>query len=107
MADVEIRGRQIRKGDWLMLCYGSANRDEEMFPDPFTFNIDRKPNRHLAFGFGGHVCLGQHLAKMELKILFEEMLPRLQSVEPAGDMKSVASTFVSGPKHLPIRYVLN
>jgi cytochrome P450 len=77
--DTELRGRKIAKGDWLMLCYGSANRDEEIFPDPFEFRIDRKPNRHLGFGFGAHACLGQHLARMEMRILFEEMMPRLQS----------------------------
>lgn len=102
-ADTEIRGRTIRKGDWLMLCYGSANRDEEIFPEPFEFNIDRKPNRHLAFGFGAHVCLGQHLAKMEMRILFEELIPALRKVEAVGDMDFIASTFVSGPKHLPVQ----
>lgn len=105
-ADTEIRGRTIRKGDWLMLCYGSANRDEEVFDQPFDFNIDRKPNRHLAFGFGAHVCLGQHLAKMEIRILFEEMIPRLQRVEAAGEMEMIASCFVGGPKHLPVRCVM-
>ncbi|CAB3818350.1 cytochrome P450 [Achromobacter sp. ACM04] len=106
-ADVEIRGRTIRKGDWVMLCYGSANRDEEIFEDPFSFRIDRKPNRHLAFGIGAHVCLGQHLARMEMRVLFETMIPRLQSVEPAGPLELVASNFVSGPKRLPIRYKLH
>lgn len=105
-ADTEIRGRVIRKGDWLMLCYGSANRDEEVFPEPFQFNIDRKPNRHLAFGIGNHVCLGQHLAKMEMRILFEELIPKLRRVEPAGDMDFVASNFVGGPKHLPLRCLM-
>ncbi|WP_354673912.1 cytochrome P450 [Cupriavidus alkaliphilus] len=106
-ADTEIRGRTIRKGDWLMLCYGSANRDEEVFENPFHFNIDRKPNRHLAFGIGGHVCLGQHLAKLEMRILFEELIPRLQSVEPAGEMDLVASCFIAGPKHLPVRCIVH
>ena len=106
-ADTEIRGRQIHKGDWLMLCYGSANRDEDVFENPFEFNIDRKPNRHLSFGLGAHICLGQHLAKMEMRILFEEMIPRLQRVEPAGDMAMSASCFVGGPKHLPVRCFMN
>lgn len=104
--DTEIRGRKIAKGDWLMLCYGSANRDEEVFEKPFEFNIDRKPNRHLAFGFGGHVCLGQHIAKMELKILFEEIIDRLDSVTPEGEMEMTASRIVGGPKHLPVRCVV-
>lgn len=107
MADTEIRGRTIRKGDWLMLCYASANRDEEVFDRPFEFDIDRKPNRHLSFGFGTHVCLGQHLAKMELRLLFEALIPRLQSVEQVGDMRIVASNFVGGPKTLPLRCIVN
>ncbi|TCF96976.1 cytochrome [Paraburkholderia strydomiana] len=106
-ADTNVRGRIIRKGDWLMLCYGSANRDEEIFPEPFAFNIDRKPNRHLAFGVGAHVCLGQHLANMEMRILFEELVPKLRLIEPAGEIEFVASSFVSGPKHLPVRCVLH
>ncbi|MEM5440367.1 cytochrome P450 [Paraburkholderia diazotrophica] len=105
-ADTDVRGRTIRKGDWLMLCYGSANCDEEVFPEPFNFNIDRKPNRHLAFGVGAHVCLGQHLANMEMRILFEELIPRLRLVEPAGEIEFIASNFVGGPKHLPVRCVM-
>lgn len=104
--DTVIRERTIRKDDWLMLCYGSANRDEEVFHNPFEFNIDRKPNRHLGFGFGAHVCLGQHLAKLEMRILFEELIPRLQHVEPAGEMDSIMSCFVGGPKHLPLRCIV-
>lgn len=106
-AETELRGRRIAKGDWLMLCYGSANRDEEVFEDPFAFRIDRKPNRHIAFGYGGHVCLGQHLAKLEIRVLLQELLPRLESVELAGEMKLAMSTFVGGPKHLPIRFKLS
>jgi cytochrome P450 len=105
-ADTEVRGRKIAKGDWLMLCYGSANRDEEVFDKPSEFNIDRKPNRHLAFGFGPHVCLGQHLAKMELRILFEEIIDRLDSVTPEGEMELSASRFLGGPEHLPVRCVV-
>lgn len=106
-ADCEVGGQQIAKGDWLMLCYGSANRDEAVFPDPEAFRIDRKPNRHVAFGYGAHLCLGQYLARMEMRILFEELLPRLQSVELDGDAKMSAATFVNGPIRLPIRYVMN
>jgi cytochrome P450 len=103
-ADTELRGRRIAKGDWLMLCYASANRDEEVFDDPFTFRADRRPNKHLAFGYGGHVCLGQHLAKLEMRILFEELLARLQSVELAGAPVLSQAVFVNGPKTLPIRF---
>ncbi|WP_029050363.1 cytochrome P450 [Cupriavidus sp. amp6] len=102
-ADTEIRGRTVRKGDWIMLCYGSANRDEDVFDKPFEFSIDRKEVHHLAFGTGPHICLGQHLAKMEMRILFEEMIPRLERVESAGELEMVASSFVGGPKHLPLR----
>jgi cytochrome P450 len=104
--DTELRGRAIAKGDWLMLCYPSGNRDEEVFEDPDTFNPERNPNRHLAFGYGAHLCLGQHLAKMEMRILWEELLPRLKSVEFNGEPQRSVGSFVSGPKRLPIRYQL-
>ena len=106
-ADTELRDRQIRKGDWLFLSYPSGNRDEEVFDEPDAFRVDRKPNKHLAFGYGAHVCLGQHLAKMEMRILFEELFSRLQSLALNGEPKRSAATFVGGPKSLPIRYSLN
>jgi cytochrome P450 len=87
-----------------MLCYISGNRDEAVFPDPMTFNPDRTPNNQIAFGFGGHVCLGQHLARMEMRILMEELLPRLKSVELAGEPARAESIFVGGLKRLPIRF---
>ena len=83
--DTELNGQQIKAGDWMMLCYASGNRDEAVFDDPFTFNPDRAPNTQIGFGFGGHVCLGQHLARMEMRILMEELLPRLASVELTGE----------------------
>ncbi|PWR17988.1 cytochrome P450 [Zavarzinia compransoris] len=102
--DTELAGQKIAKDDWLMLCYASGNRDETVFEDPFRFRVDRKPNRHLAFGYGAHLCLGQHLAKMEMRLLFEELIPRLKSLELAGEPRTSQSTFVNGPKSLPIRY---
>jgi cytochrome P450 len=87
-----------------MLCYASGNRDEDVFEQPFVFQVDRKPNKQLAFGYGGHVCLGQHLARMEMRILFEELLPRLKSVEHDGEAMMSQAFFVKGPKKLPIRY---
>src|SRR5690606_24025347 len=81
--DVEIGGQQIKAGDWLMLNYVSANRDEDLFTDPFTFDPDRQKNPQIAFGYGAHVCLGQHLARLEMRILMEELLPRLKSLELA------------------------
>jgi hypothetical protein len=106
-ADYELRGRTIRAGDWLWLAYPSGNRDEEVFDDPDAFRIDRNPNRHLAFGYGAHLCLGQHLAKMEMRILWEELMPRLESLELAGEPKLAVASFVGGPKRLPIRYKLS
>jgi cytochrome P450 len=106
-ADTELGGRKIASGDWLMLCYASGNRDEEVFDEPFRFRSDRKPNRHVAFGYGAHLCLGQYLAKMEMRILFEELLPRLKSVSLDGEVKMSQATFVNGPKKLPIRFELN
>lgn len=103
-ADAEVGGHRIEKGEWLWLAYPSGNRDEAVFEDPDAFRVDRSPNKHLAFGYGAHLCLGQHLAKMEMRILFEELLPRLKSLEFAGEPKLSAGSFVSGPKHLPIRY---
>ncbi|MCB2046692.1 MAG: cytochrome P450 [Novosphingobium sp.] len=106
-ADTEIAGTPIREGEWLMLCYGSANRDETVFDDPDSFRVDRKPNRHLAFGYGNHLCLGQYLARMEMRILFEELLPRLESVELDGEPAMSEAVFVNGPKRLPIRFTMN
>ena len=103
-ADTDLGGRKIAKGDWLMLCYASGNRDEEVFEEPYQFRSDRKPNRHLAFGYGAHLCLGQYLAKMEMRILFEELLPRLKSVALDGEVKMTQANFVNGPKKLPIRF---
>jgi cytochrome P450 len=106
-ADTELGGRKIAKGDWLMLCYASGNRDEEVFEEAFTFRCDRKPNRHIAFGYGAHLCLGQHLAKLEMRILFEELLPRLKSISLDGEVKMTQAVFVNGPKKLPVRFELN
>ncbi|MES2034286.1 MAG: cytochrome P450 [Pseudomonadota bacterium] len=106
-ADTELGGKKIAKGDWLWLAYPSGNRDEEVFDEPDAFRVDRKPNKHLAFGYGAHLCLGQHLAKMEMRILFEELLPRLKTLEFAGEPKLSQGSFVSGPKTLPIRYSFN
>lgn len=102
-ADVELAGQSIRKGDWLMLCYTSGNRDEAVFENPFDYDI-RRPSKHVAFGYGPHVCLGQHLARMEMRIFWEELLPRLQSLELAGKPVRTSATFVGGPKHVPVRY---
>ena len=103
-ADTEIGGRKIAKGDWLFLSYPSGNRDEAVFDEPDLFKPERSPNRHLAFGYGAHLCLGQHLAKMEMRILFEELMPRLKSLAFDGQPTRAEAGFVGGPKKLPIRY---
>jgi cytochrome P450 len=103
--DCEIAGQAIAKDDWLMLCYVSGNYDERVFDNPDRFDAARGPNRHVAFGAGVHQCLGLHLARMEMRILFEELLDRVESVELAGTPQRASSTFVGGPKTLPIRFV--
>ncbi|HEX2560871.1 cytochrome P450, partial [Phenylobacterium sp.] len=102
--NTEFAGRQMRKDDWLMLCYASGNRDEAVFDDPQEFRVDRSPNRHLAFGYGAHLCLGQHLAKMEMRILWEELLPRIDRLELDGQPRMSEAVFVNGPKALPVRF---
>jgi len=105
--DTVLHDVSIAAGDSLLLSYASANRDEEAFDDPFRFDINREPNKHVAFGYGVHFCLGAALARMEVTKFFSELLPRLKSIEFAGDPELVATTFVGGLKHLPIRYTLD
>ena len=101
--DVEVGGQQIKAGDWMMINYVAANHDPAQFDDPRRFNAARSPNRHLAFGAGAHQCLGLHLARLEMRILFEVLLDRIERVEPAGEAKRATSTFVGGLKTLPLR----
>jgi cytochrome P450 len=103
-ADAELAGQKIAKGDWMMLSYPSGNRDEAAFEDPFKFRVDRSPNKHVAFGYGAHVCLGQHLARMEMRILWEELFSRMDSFELDGEPKRMIANFVCGPKSVPIRF---
>jgi cytochrome P450 len=104
--DAMVRGVPIAAGDSVLLSYVSGNRDDDVFDDPFRFDVTRDPNKHIAFGYGVHFCLGAALARMEVGSFFSELLPRLESVELAGDPQHVATTFVGGLKHLPIRYSL-
>ena len=90
-----------------MLCYPSGNRDEDHFDNPFKFDVERSPNKHVAFGYGAHICLGQHLGRMEMRILWEELLPRLKNIELAGTPKRTEANFVCGPKSVPVRYQFN
>ena len=104
--DVTIRGQKIPAGDNLMLLYASACRDEEAIPDAGRFIVDREPNKHLAFGYGPHLCLGKYLAKMEIEAFYRELLPRLDQVEISGTPELMESSFVSGLKRLPIHYTM-
>ncbi len=104
--DTTVRGVPIKAGESVLLSYVSANRDEDVFDDPFTFDIARDPNKHIAFGYGVHFCLGAALARLEVNSFFAELLPRLKSIELAGQPEYVATTFVGGLKHLPVRYSL-
>ncbi|GAA0495194.1 cytochrome P450 [Streptomyces olivaceiscleroticus] len=100
--DTEIRGTKIKEGDAVAVWFGAVNRDEEVFPDALTFNLRRKPNRHVAFGLGPHYCVGHNVARVTLRILFHELLTRFTGFEPAGTPARLRSNFVSGYKHLPI-----
>lgn len=102
--DTELGGQKIAKDDWLMLNYVAANHDPAQFPDPRRFDAAREGNRHLAFGAGAHQCLGLHLARLEMRTLFEVLLDRLDSVELAGEPARAKSTFVGGLKRLPMRW---
>jgi len=102
--DIEIRGEQIKAGDKVSLWYISANRDEDVFEDPFRFDIHRHPNDHIAFGGGPHFCLGNALARLEINVLFEELTKRVTRIESVGDVSRLRSNFIAGIKHLPVRF---
>ncbi|NQZ46668.1 MAG: cytochrome P450 [Erythrobacter sp.] len=101
--DVEMGGQLIKAGDWMMINYVAANHDPAQFDDPRRFDASRSPNRHLAFGAGAHQCLGLHLARLEMRILFEVLLDRIEGIELAGEPSRATSTFVGGLKSLPVR----
>lgn len=105
-ADTEVRGVPIAQGESVYLAYVSGNRDEEVFDEPFKFDVGRDPNKHVAFGYGVHFCLGAALARMEINSLFTELLPRLDSIELAGEPQLTSTVFVGGLKRLPVRYSL-
>jgi cytochrome P450 len=101
--DFELRGKTIRAGDAMCLFYPSANRDEDVFEQPFEFRVDRQPNRHLAFGIGEHFCLGANLARLELRVLFRQLAERLIEVELLEPVERLRSSFLGGVKHMQIR----
>ena len=102
--DVQMGDQTIREGERVVVFFASACRDEDVFDDPFEFRIDRQPNKHLAFGTGPHLCLGMHLARLEIKIFFEQLLPRLESIELAGESSYLQANLVSGLTSLPVKY---
>jgi cytochrome P450 len=104
LKDTNIGDAEIKEGDPLALYYGAANRDPAVFPEPERFDVGRAPNDHIAFGGGVHFCLGVHIARVEIEIMLRELLTRLPDIEPAGEADWLESNFISGPKHLPVRF---
>ena len=104
LADTQIRDKEIRKGDKLILWYPSVNRDEEVFEDPDRFDVTRKPNDHLSFGIGEHFCLGANLARLELNVIFEQIVSRMREPEHSGPVRRLRSNFINGVKEMPIRF---
>jgi cholest-4-en-3-one 26-monooxygenase len=103
--DVEVAGTTIPEGSRVALWFIAANRDPAVFPDPHRFDVTREPNEHLTFGPGGpHYCLGSNLARLEIRIMFEELLKRLPDIEQAGEPGRLRSNFINGIKHLPVRF---
>ena len=102
--DCEVRGVQIRAGEQLALYFASANRDEDVFEDPFAFRVDRRPNPHLAFGFGEHFCMGAHVARVEIETIFRHLLARLESFEVVGPVERLRSIVNGSIKRLPLGY---
>jgi cholest-4-en-3-one 26-monooxygenase len=104
--DVDVRGVTIRAGEQVALYFASANRDEEVFDEPFAFRVDRRPNPHLAFGFGEHFCMGAHLARVEIETIFHLLLRRFESFEVSGPIERLDALINGSIKHLPVRYRL-
>jgi len=105
LTDTAIHGQPIKAGDKVVMWHISANRDEDVFDDPFSFDITRSPNEHVAFGGGGpHFCLGANLARMELRLLFRELLDRVPDMTMTGEPQMLRSNFIGGIKHLPVKF---
>ena len=104
--DYELRGQTIHAGDKVILFWASGNRDEEVFEDPFEFRIDRRPNQHLVFGFGPHLCMGAHLARAELEHMFSLLTSRMTWFEQSGPVERMNASINEAIKHLPLRYTL-
>jgi cholest-4-en-3-one 26-monooxygenase len=105
LADTEVAGQPIKKDDKVVIWHISANRDEEIWDDPFVFDITRDPNPHVAFGGGGsHFCLGANLARTELRLILEELVRRVPDMQLAGEPDRLLSNFIGGIKHMPVKW---
>jgi cholest-4-en-3-one 26-monooxygenase len=102
--DIELHGHTIKEGDKVILAHGSANHDERVFVEPERFDITRSPNPHVAFGVGAHLCIGAALARLETRVVFDEILRRVPDIEPAGPITRLRSNFVNGVKSMPVRF---
>jgi cytochrome P450 len=104
--DYELRGQKIKKGDRLLTLFQSGSRDEDVIANPDEFDSTRRPNKHIAFGYGPHMCIGQHVAKLELRVMYEELIPLIVGGEFTGERKVVQTNFVGGVKNLPMKLEL-
>ena len=105
--DFDYHGKRVREGDKVLYWFISGNRDDAAFENPFTVDLARQSNRHMSFGQGGpHVCLGMWLARLEVRVLFEELAKRIRRIEPAGEHKFLRSNFIGGIKELPVSVTL-
>jgi cytochrome P450 len=104
LRDSEIRGHKVKEGDWVVVWNASANRDEDVFVNPYKFDVARDPNDHFAFAYGEHFCLGAHLARLEIRLIFEEILRRMPDVDLDGDSEWLASNLLHGLKRMPIKF---
>ncbi|MFM8409284.1 MAG: cytochrome P450, partial [Alphaproteobacteria bacterium] len=102
--DTELRGQKLREGDKVVIWYPSANRDEDVFPNPMHFDVGRTPNNHVAFGIGEHFCLGANLARLEIRAIFDEVIRRMPDMEFAGPVRRLRSNFINGIKEMPVRF---
>lgn len=102
--DVELGGQQIKEGDKVVMWFASGNRDENVFDNPYDFDVTRRDVDHVTFGKGSpHLCMGNNLARMEIRLMFEELIPRLKTIELNGEVRRVRSNFVNGIKTLPVK----
>ncbi|HEX3591544.1 MAG TPA: cytochrome P450, partial [Pseudonocardiaceae bacterium] len=106
--DVDLHGQHIRAGDKVVMWFASGNRDDEVFERPYELDVTRHPNDHVTFGKGSpHFCMGNNLARMEIRLMFETLLPRIKDMSLTGDVTRVRSNFVNGIKRFPVRVAVH